>query len=539
VLTHQLTEAIEKSKIISATTASTMHRSSLEIALALEFGDLGNFISVIHKSKLGLDRPYHRCGQCSLFMASLYFQKADIAEWLLQSECPPTIDHVFCAQHRFNSGPIFYVMRSESLSRRLLKLLLERGHHYIWQTNRISPLHTAIGSDNLVGVEIFLEYISREDQPAGEKQTQMFDILEKAQYDEKGSYYRTGLPHTPLCLAVERGNEAIVRSLLNFGADVNGLTQNNRSPLSFAAEKGHEGILRHLLRSGANPNIANDNGFSALMFALKNRKNESIVQELISAGSDVSMTTVLDVTALNYATTNTIATLLLNAGCINEVHFSLPTSTISILTKIWAMINQINIMSIVDARGCILNLLNAKGIFRIFIRRGYISGVLNLARRQMVWAMARGDLIMVEYLLEELSKYGHKIEREDRWLFKCSSWGRLESLKVLIRRGTSQDYHALSEAFIKARNHPNIERWLLVKRFTDQSKLCSSSNCLDNNLDTKPWSGVGEIRVELVGRYARQISLLEYIKWLHKQDKRLLLEYCLAAARESSQTVHS
>jgi len=55
-----------------------------------------------------------------------------------------------------------------------------------------------------------------------------------------------------LLWVAERGHEAVVRLLLNKGADLEAKNKNNRTLLSLAAENGHEAVVRLLLDKGAN-----------------------------------------------------------------------------------------------------------------------------------------------------------------------------------------------------------------------------------------------------------------------------------------------
>lgn len=77
----------------------------------------------------------------------------------------------------------------------------------------------------------------------------------------------------------------------------------------------------------------------------------------------------------------------------------------------------------------------------------------------------------------------------------CSS-GRLESVKILVRRGAAISYlreNGFRSAVDAARNDKAILAWLLVDRFTDQRKLADpveSDSAAHSAEDVKPWSGV-------------------------------------------------
>jgi ankyrin repeat protein len=70
--------------------------------------------------------------------------------------------------------------------------------------------------------------------------------------------------HTPLSLAACRGYEAVVKLLLENGADVNRAEANavnvfGRTPLHWASENGHVEVVKLLLENGADVNRAEVN----------------------------------------------------------------------------------------------------------------------------------------------------------------------------------------------------------------------------------------------------------------------------------------
>src|SRR5271170_3505133 len=87
--------------------------------------------------------------------------------------------------------------------------------------------------------------------------------------DLKDSYSQT-----PLSWAAEKGHEAVVKLLLEKGAELE--TKDKRHgqpPLSWAAEKGHEAVVKLLLEKGAE-----------LLLAAKKR-HEAVVKLLLEKGA--------------------------------------------------------------------------------------------------------------------------------------------------------------------------------------------------------------------------------------------------------------
>ena len=56
---------------------------------------------------------------------------------------------------------------------------------------------------------------------------------------------------TPLLHAIEKGHQAVVKLLLENGAELESKDKNGGTPLSWAAESGHEAVVKLLLEQGA------------------------------------------------------------------------------------------------------------------------------------------------------------------------------------------------------------------------------------------------------------------------------------------------
>ncbi len=83
----------------------------------------------------------------------------------------------------------------------------------------------------------------------------------------------------PLHSAVAGGHMAIVRMLVESGANVNAVQQQGFTPLHGAANSGDELIVRYLLQNGAEPGARAENGQTAMDFALA-QGHQSIVNLL-------------------------------------------------------------------------------------------------------------------------------------------------------------------------------------------------------------------------------------------------------------------
>ena len=121
---------------------------------------------------------------------------------------------------------------------------------------------------------------------------------------------------TPLVIACMKGNLAVVKLLLDAGADANRSQLNGNSPLHFAAWSGNKFIGNDLIAAHAQADAQNGNGETPLILAAKEGNNE-FVSLLVEHGADVNLADNLQHTALYYASErgyNEITEILLTAG---------------------------------------------------------------------------------------------------------------------------------------------------------------------------------------------------------------------------------
>lgn len=80
---------------------------------------------------------------------------------------------------------------------------------------------------------------------------------------------------TPLNVAVSKGDLDFVKKLLEYGADVNEMSE-GLSPLMIAARYNKVDILKVLLAKGADASARNEKGFTALKYAELSNATEAI-----------------------------------------------------------------------------------------------------------------------------------------------------------------------------------------------------------------------------------------------------------------------
>ena len=93
---------------------------------------------------------------------------------------------------------------------------------------------------------------------------------------------------TPLMTAARTGNLQVVEALLAYGAGVNASTvQLGATALMWAVAAPHPAVVRVLLDAGANPNTSTTNGYTTLMYAASNG-DIPMAETLIAAGVDIN-----------------------------------------------------------------------------------------------------------------------------------------------------------------------------------------------------------------------------------------------------------
>ena len=188
----------------------------------------------------------------------------------------------------------------------------------------------------------------------------------------------------PLFIAVSKGQQDVVRTLIQAGADVDAGVQKGDSklptgtkPLIMAVQGGHEGIARLLIDAGADVNsVIPEIGTAALALAVK-KGSESLVRLLIDTGADVNYKLPNGMTSLIMAIQEKhvgIALLMIDAGADANTVLSDPTSP---LPDISALI----MATYIGSESLVRRLIDAGAdvSYAIPDRRGFTA--LNMARK--------------------------------------------------------------------------------------------------------------------------------------------------------------
>ena len=106
----------------------------------------------------------------------------------------------------------------------------------------------------------------------------------------KRAAFNTPANREGLIQAAERGDEAAVFFLTVRGADVNHWDARcDATPLYIAAQNGHDAVVRTLLDAGADKDLAMNNGATPLHAAAQ-AGHDAVVRALVNAGADKTAT---------------------------------------------------------------------------------------------------------------------------------------------------------------------------------------------------------------------------------------------------------
>ena len=81
--------------------------------------------------------------------------------------------------------------------------------------------------------------------------------------------------NTPLCSAIMKGDLESVKKFIEYGTDVNEIS-NGLTPLMFAARYNKVDIIKYLLEKGAKKNTKDEKGNTALKYAEFSKSQEAV-----------------------------------------------------------------------------------------------------------------------------------------------------------------------------------------------------------------------------------------------------------------------
>lgn len=144
----------------------------------------------------------------------------------------------------------------------------------------------------------------------------------------------------------------------------------------------------------------------------------------------------------------------------------------------------------------------------LFLRKLGLERLRKLAHLEPseTWAplciyASMGDVVALTNLLDLGASLDFEGCPSGSAIMEACSAGRLQIVRILVRRGASISYHGpngFRSAVNVARRNKAIVGWLLVGRFTDQKKISDSAipGSSTDEFDTQPWNG--PVKAELI-----------------------------------------
>ncbi|KAK8112255.1 uncharacterized protein PG998_008712 [Apiospora kogelbergensis] len=520
------------------TFASACTLQSKATAEALEDAIKQNNLTLcqeLHKMGCDLDNVRYSCGGCSPLIQAIEEQRFEIIEWLLD-------------QHVSMLRPVCHLRTICSTLHLLIRILNLNDHHaksrvldrllpkglqnYMEQGGTLlgefpALIHTMIGTNSIQGLTILLDHLT---QNKHHYALRTEDLVSVAVNEADG----VGIP--PLHVAAEIGNVSTIDLLLAKGAKINVVNQRQETSLFRAIQYRQvnvSDVAMHLIEKGAAIDCRNWKNRTPLMEASKKGLYQ-VVQGLLDAGADMTAVDEDGSSSLHLSTrapesqeSGNCATfsLLMSEGLDIHAsnHYALSALQLAVIegSFISALLNMdIRLEDSKPIPWDAAGLPNWKFFsFLKLARRKYGHKALErfVSPSSCLWSplclvAVNGSLATAHELLDTGVQLDSEGCPSGSALIAACEAGRKSSVIFFTRRGAALTYSSSSgfrSAYIAAQKFPDILQWLLVDRFTDQSKLTAAPNDSDGLEDRAendlPYTWCGPAKAELVitGRMER------------------------------------
>ncbi len=194
--------------------------------------------------------------------------------------------------------PLYLAIELDDLF--LLETLLSKGAKINRKSNGITPLARAAELNKPKTVAFLIKNQAIINEPNDNGETPLYiamnkghDIvagilLSKSEAPQGDANWKNKIGTPLLHLATNNGNPAIIRILLNYGAEVDATDYMDNTALCIAAELGHLEAIRTLIQYNANVSHQNMRGDTPLMLAAANKKDEATTL-LLESGADATI----------------------------------------------------------------------------------------------------------------------------------------------------------------------------------------------------------------------------------------------------------
>nr|RBQ93950.1 hypothetical protein FVER53263_13373 [Fusarium verticillioides] len=522
-----------------------------EFEAAITNGDLEQCKVAVGQGCL-INQPLPSCHSCTPIFTAIRAQKPVIVNWLLDegsSTCS-----LFCKRHPTQNLFTHAVtaMEPSSYIEKFLSAALKSRS--ITRAHLIDAICDCISRGNSNVLKLILGHCR---ENIGEYYNAWKGYLSSALGPDSAQQFTSALlnhhnpvvfPHrTPLQVAAATGKVKMVKFLIQQGADLNVFDNHHDTPLIIAARHNHVLVVRELLQHKAIAGTSNMFGNTAMSLAvlmghldvakLLAEEQPSTLQYRDIDGSNLLLKASQESISLptfKYLLSKGLDIHQKNDDGIPMLAFpSLQVRYIDYLSQHRLLDKPLpspapNPDNILNNAIVFCTTSQVKRLYRSLLPHD--AGILlNMRSRSqgspLCLAVFRNNAPMTGLLLD----LGADVNMVGCWfgtpLMCAITFGNLELVKLLVRRGASLEYADESgdivSGFEKSLPYPNIARWLLVGRFQDQKML--GDKAFNGECTIRPWSGKREYTTLLKGSHRRrwEESTLDYCKRL-AELKRIL-----------------
>lgn len=423
----------------------------------------------------------------------------------------------------------------------LLELLIDRADHNIWYMSPVSPIHVATLAQNKRGLETFVSLIEKrhgwdirriEDIGTPISKDNHDNYISKKDFIQQlydMSKYRQRCLH----ISATYNQPEIAQFLLDHGADVNCVDTHLATPLHEAAQSGSLETLQLLIGRRARVNVCDFSGATSLFYAANIAEQpEECIVHLLNHKIDINIRDIFGYTALHYASGRKNAAKLIEIGCTLDIQQPFIPDWLSWILDNLAHSESLLLNSVAPLpayaytnHNTQLSLFCLAALWKLSTKEGRLYKYDNTPNLLSQAAISGSITSLLKMLNSKQLPNDFEVCVQEAWQ-ASSTYGRLESIRVLlpyILAFNKMDIEPIITCWKGAQNHPHIQRWLLVERYTEQKKIELDSDTLDKDR-LSVWSGPRKYEVPLIGIYAREDrSTLDNLKFVARIDKQSLM----------------
>ena len=273
---------------------------------------------------------------------------------------------------------------------------------------------------------------------------------------KSGNHLNTkdGWGRTPLLWAVEQGHEAVVKLLLESGADLESKDEEfGQTPLLWAVIYGNEAVVKLLVEKGAGLESKDTFGQTPLSLAAKEGK-EAMVKLLVEKGADVEYKNIYDRTPLSLVAEyghEAVIKLLLEEGAELESKDGFGQTPLSLAAEkghemvVKLLLEKGAKMESKDIRGqtplSSATEYGHEAVVKLLLEKGaQVEFKDSWGRTPLLWAAENGHEAVVKLLVEK----GAQVESKNGWgrtpLSLAVEKGHETVIKLLLEKGAQVEF---------------------------------------------------------------------------------------------------